>query len=466
MAYLTISIYCLRCSNTSLAAQVDEFLKLKTTTAKASPTTTTTTMIAGQKRKEQTVKVGETSPAKKQQKINWVLASPVVQTQQPKVQTQATTLTSPNTLVANAGPKTQTISLQDLKFYSNNKCLVPLTVKDGSNNDQQVMAQIDPKNLVLPGATYVQMKLQPQLTTVDGQQVLQLTSATSLPTSISLANQPQFVQSQIQLPQQIQQIQQTSNVQTATIQQGQIVPETRTIFTTSSGQNVTLTHHPIQQINTSNADQGLHTSTVETSAGKVQLTTLQNVATPNITHPLPQSSAITFQRIKVETPDSGNKTTIATNTSKKPINQRTFKLTTIQNSGTAAKGAVAKKPPANRMVVTTAKAPTVQTSAAITTTTARTTTTTSTSGEGPKTEVPTCEICDKVFKRKEHLAQHLKLHLGLRPFKCEEPNCNKTFSRKEHLMRHCVSHTGKKQFDCEFCHKLFSRKDNLNKHKR
>lgn len=436
------------CSSTTLA-QVDEFLKMKPPVAKG-PTTTT---IAGTKRKEQAVKVTEAPPVKKQQKINWVLASPM-QTQQPKVQTQPA-----NTLITNAGAKTQTISLQDLKFYSaNNKCLLPITLKDGGNSDQQV---------VLPG-TFLQMKLQPQLTTVDGQQVVQLTSATSLPGSISLASnqQPQFVQSQIQLPQQIQQIQQSSNVQTATLQQAQLVPETRTLYTTASGQNVTVTHHPIHQMNTSNADQALHTSTVETSAGKVQLTTLQNVATPNITHPLPQSSAITFQRVKVEPP--GVKPSITSPTAKKAPNQQTFKLATVSNAGGTGKMTTIKKSTGNRILVTTAtKASTIQTSAANSTTTARTTnTTTTTTGDAPKTEVPTCEICDKVFKRKEHLAQHLKLHLGLRPFKCEEPNCNKTFSRKEHLMRHCVSHTGKKQFDCEFCHKLFSRKDNLNKHKR
>lgn len=416
---------------------------MKPAVAKATPTLTTTTI--GAKRKEQPVKLVEASPVKKQQKINWVLASPVMQTQQPKVQTQTTTLATANTLVANAVPKTQTISLQDLKFYSANNKLIPITLKDGSNNDQQVMAQIDSKNLVLPGFQF------------------QLTSAGNLPTSISLApnQQPQFVQSQIQLPQQIQQIQQTSNVQT------QIVPETRTMYRTNTGQNVTVTHHPIQQINTTTADQTLHTSTVETSAGKVQLTTLQNVATPNITHPLPQSSAITFQRVKVEQPDNGIKSATTSPTTKKSTTQQTFKLATLSNAGAGGKVTTAKKPPLNRILVTTAKAPVTRTTAANTTTIARTTTTTTTpASDAPKSDVPTCEICDKVFKRKEHLAQHLKLHLGLRPFKCEEPNCNKTFSRKEHLMRHCVSHTGRKQFDCEFCHKLFSRKDNLNKHKR
>lgn len=77
-----------------------------------------------------------------------------------------------------------------------------------------------------------------------------------------------------------------------------------------------------------------------------------------------------------------------------------------------------------------------------------------------------CNVCSKKFKRKEFLMQHLKSHIGLRPFKCDEPTCNKSFSRKEHLLRHVVSHTGKKMFSCDVCNKLFSRKDNLNKHRR
>lgn len=77
-----------------------------------------------------------------------------------------------------------------------------------------------------------------------------------------------------------------------------------------------------------------------------------------------------------------------------------------------------------------------------------------------------CDVCKKIFKRKEFLMQHLKSHIGLRPFKCDDPGCNKSFSRKEHLLRHVVSHTGQKMFNCDVCKKLFSRKDNLNKHRR
>lgn len=83
--------------------------------------------------------------------------------------------------------------------------------------------------------------------------------------------------------------------------------------------------------------------------------------------------------------------------------------------------------------------------------------------EGDKGK-PTCDVCQKQFKRREHLVQHMKLHQGVRPFKCDQ--CEKAFNRKEHLLRHRTSHTGAKSFKCEHCQKMFSRKDNLNKHKR
>ncbi|KAF5284196.1 hypothetical protein FQR65_LT00196 [Abscondita terminalis] len=76
----------------------------------------------------------------------------------------------------------------------------------------------------------------------------------------------------------------------------------------------------------------------------------------------------------------------------------------------------------------------------------------------------TCDICMKMFKRREHLYQHMKLHTGFRPFTCE--NCNKSFLRKEHLLRHMVAHSGQKNFTCTICDKSFSRNDNLLKHKK
>lgn len=56
----------------------------------------------------------------------------------------------------------------------------------------------------------------------------------------------------------------------------------------------------------------------------------------------------------------------------------------------------------------------------------------------PMTKVHSCDVCQKSFKRREHLYQHMKLHTGFRPFRCE--HCNKAFMRKEHLLRHMTSH--------------------------
>lgn len=80
------------------------------------------------------------------------------------------------------------------------------------------------------------------------------------------------------------------------------------------------------------------------------------------------------------------------------------------------------------------------------------------------TKTHMCDICQKIFKRREHLYQHVKLHTGFRPFVCD--HCSKSFMRKEHLLRHMISHSGQKNYTCNICDKSFSRNDNLLKHKK
>lgn len=64
-----------------------------------------------------------------------------------------------------------------------------------------------------------------------------------------------------------------------------------------------------------------------------------------------------------------------------------------------------------------------------------------------------CEVCDKVFVHKSHLARHSLMHSGEKPFKCDQ--CDKGFYRKEHLQRHVVLHTGIRPYKCNFCDKTF-----------
>ncbi|GAB0094717.1 uncharacterized protein DMENIID0001_100420 [Sergentomyia squamirostris] len=399
----------------SAFAQVDEFLKLKTTTQIGSTQITRRTVKAA-------VKATPIEPPKpKKPKINLVLTAPPASQHQAKIITSPSITTTPVTMGTSP---TKTVSLQDLKIFSpTNKCFLPITLKDGST-DQQILTQIDAKNIVLPAAV-LQMKLQPQITTVDGQPVVQLTP-TAIPTSLSISSNSGGGQMQ--------------PIQTmASSSLAEAVQNAEIIFTTSSAQFQQQTQqHQVHQTNPGNT---------------VRLTSIAN--TPVVTMSSPKTS--TPATITIQTSPTKPHLTKVT----QPVQQAQRRITFTKKIP-ATQATVVKSEPVKAQIVTntTSLAP-VSTVPATTTTTV---TTIKSSSIPPN--CTTCDNCGKTFKRKEHLIQHLKLHAGLRPFKCEEPGCNKTFSRKEHLMRHVVSHTGKKMFSCEFCHKFFSRKDNLNKHKR
>ncbi len=394
------------------SSTVDEFLKLKTN-PNISATIKKKEMAAVQKKN-----------------FDIILSSPPQQQQQQQLKTPTTTMIQTNSAMATT-PKT--VSLQDLKFLSPNKCFVPITIKDAGNDQRQIVAQFDTKNLVLPTA-YLQMKIQqqPQIATIDGQHIVQLTAA-NLPNTISISpQQSQSIQAQIR--QQQQQQQQTSNaaqlISSATSTLSTIPSDTKCIFTTSSGQNVTITHQALQSISSGNVQQQTNnhqfvqplppltpattsTNVIENSTssmGKVQLTTLQNVSTSNVTHPLPQKSGITIQRIK------------QLDSKKLP----TTKTVTSPTGATTPSTAVVTAPSPIVQVSSTTSTPATKSSTTTTTTAAQrkannksnqiqanANSENNKSGSGNEA-VPTCEVCEKVFKRKEHLAQHMKLHLGLR----------------------------------------------------
>lgn len=81
-----------------------------------------------------------------------------------------------------------------------------------------------------------------------------------------------------------------------------------------------------------------------------------------------------------------------------------------------------------------------------------------------------CQICSSIFKTKDDILFHLKIHAGSRTVK--DPNekkytcehCERKFFTKKDVKRHLVVHTGMRDFLCQYCPQRFGRKDHLGRH--
>jgi KRAB domain-containing zinc finger protein len=49
-------------------------------------------------------------------------------------------------------------------------------------------------------------------------------------------------------------------------------------------------------------------------------------------------------------------------------------------------------------------------------------------------------VCNKPFRRQDHLKKHQLIHSGDQPFCCDV--CNKSFRRHDHLKAHQCIHSG------------------------
>ncbi|XP_017849842.1 transcription factor Sp2 isoform X2 [Drosophila busckii] len=440
-----------------------------------------------------------------------------------------------------------------INMLSPNKCFLPITIRD-ENSDQQIVAHIDTKNFVLPTTYQVQMKLQPQLATADGQPIMQLTP-TSIPATLQLtpqtrANTSNFHQAiqttqsnQFLAPQPAPQQQQLPPA-TALVTSNQIIRSPHANTNTSQlvirnvsgessspGRNdaaVTFKvlspgHHTQHQqqvtkykpnpLNASSVGVALnpnvshireehvkekkatapsnvaalqrlssHTTITKLSktlqqqhqeqlktGKKIPLLNKQNITISRIptqgtpkTEPKPTTSAVQPQFVQVQTQQLPQ--------SLEEANQNKSLAKPLKHESTA-RPKHTRPPqilpvPALQRTLTQHQVSEPQQQPAQVAITSITNTGASTTPSALALHALTCPTCQREFKKKEHLTQHVKLHAGLRPFKCSEDGCDKAFSRKEHLSRHLVSHSGQKMYTCDECKKPFSRKDNLNKHKR
>ena len=72
--------------------------------------------------------------------------------------------------------------------------------------------------------------------------------------------------------------------------------------------------------------------------------------------------------------------------------------------------------------------------------------------------------CDKIFEKKWNFKDHIRMHKGETPYRCEE--CNRSFTQRGNLVKHQRQHKFKslksrKIHKCSICSKAFTEKYNL-----
>ena len=72
-----------------------------------------------------------------------------------------------------------------------------------------------------------------------------------------------------------------------------------------------------------------------------------------------------------------------------------------------------------------------------------------------------CPHCFKIMNTSEKMKKHMMIHIQ-KPYKCDI--CNRGFKRKDHLNEHRRTHTGEKPYACHLCSFRSTQSSNLKSH--
>ncbi|VDM60093.1 unnamed protein product [Angiostrongylus costaricensis] len=77
-----------------------------------------------------------------------------------------------------------------------------------------------------------------------------------------------------------------------------------------------------------------------------------------------------------------------------------------------------------------------------------------------------CEQCNREFARSENLKIHVRTHTKEKPFPCPHAGCDKTFANSSDRKKHMHVHTSEKPYECKIkgCRKVYSHPSSLRKH--
>ena len=73
-----------------------------------------------------------------------------------------------------------------------------------------------------------------------------------------------------------------------------------------------------------------------------------------------------------------------------------------------------------------------------------------------------CKFCNKKYQRLNKCENHIRIHLGVRPYECQI--CKRRYHKRRILNEHYSFHMGKKLYQCKKCEKSFRYRKNFKSH--